>query len=236
MEVEEPPTPRIESEGPSLTNLLSTGPSTYMTADNGMQFYLGTSSNWSFTRRILSMAHEHRFGRPLPAKDLLFDASVYELNWDGSRASAGPQTPCLPTLDHAIYLMNAVKFHCGQVFHLFDDDTFMPTLYQFYETSSPQSVAEELWYVHFLLILAFGKAFTSKKSRPRRPPDGDMFIKAISSLPSEIMLWRHPMQACEVLCCIALYLQCLDHRIVAYTYVSDQEYCFFKSRTQRNLF
>ncbi|KAJ4413402.1 hypothetical protein N0V82_008571 [Gnomoniopsis sp. IMI 355080] len=169
-QAEEPATPRTEYEAATLTNLLSTGRSTYMTAEDGMQFYLGTSSNWSFTRKILSMTHEQVFGSPLPAKDLLFDGCVYELDWDGSRTSAGPESPVLPTLDHAIYLINAVKFHCGQVFHLFSDDGFMPALYDFYERSSPQSVEEELWYVHLLLILAFGKAFTSKKGQGRRAP------------------------------------------------------------------
>lgn len=199
--------------------VLSTGRSTYMTADDGMLFYLGTSSNWSFARRILSITHEHLFGRPLPAKDLLFDGCVYELDWDGSRTSAGPQAPVLPALDHAIYLINAVKFHCGQIFHLFDDGEIMPTLYEFYNDPSPGSVTEELWYVHLLLILAFGKAFTCKQSQSKKAPGDDMFIKAVALLPSEIMLWRRPLQSCEVLCCIALYLQCLDCRIAAHNYV-----------------
>lgn len=219
MQIDEPATPRMESEGPGLTNLLSTGRSTYMTADDGMLFYLGTSSNWSFARKILSLTHEHLFGRPLPAKNLLFDGCVYELDWDGSRTSAGPRTPVLPALDHAIYLINAVQFHCGQLYHIFDSEEFMPTLYEFYNKPSPGSVTEELWYVHLLLILAFGKAFTSKKSQGKRAPGGDMFTKALSLLPSEIMLWRHPLQSCEVLCCIALYLQCLDCRIAAHNYV-----------------
>lgn len=217
--LDEPATPRTDSEGPILTNLLSTGRSTYMTADDGMLFYLGTSSNWSFARRIFSITHEHLFGRPLPAKDLLFDGCVYELDWDGSRTSAGPQAPVLPALDHAIYLINAVKFHCGQIFHLFDDGEIMPTLYEFYNDPSPGSVTEELWYVHLLLVLAFGKAFTCKQSQSKKAPGDDMFIKAVALLPSEIMLWRRPLQSCEVLCCIALYLQCLDCRIAAHNYV-----------------
>ncbi|KAI0490064.1 hypothetical protein F4859DRAFT_501670 [Xylaria cf. heliscus] len=219
---EEPYTPNSDSDSQSLTNPLSTGRSAFSTAGNGFPFYLGTSSNWSFTRRILSMTHERLSQAPLPTDALGFDCMIYELDWGGSRATPGPVSPVLPSLDYCIYLINAVKFHCCQVFHLFDEEAFMPSLYTFYDNPSqqPQS-SEELWYVHFLLILAFGKAFTTKKSQGKRPPGEAYFSKALHLLPNMVMLWTRPIEATEVLCCIALYFQCMDSRKVAHNYIGQ---------------
>ncbi|KAI0425319.1 hypothetical protein F5Y09DRAFT_335067 [Xylaria sp. FL1042] len=220
---EDPYTPNSDSDGQPLTNPLSTGRSAFSTAGNGFTFYLGTSSNWSFTRRILSMTHERLFHTPLPTDDLGFDCMIYELDWGGSRAaSSEPASPILPSLDHCIYLINAVKFHCCQVFHLFDEETFMESLYTFYDNHLQEPrPSEELWYVHFLLILAFGKGFTTKKSQGKRPPGEAYFSKALHLLPNMIMLWTRPVEAAEVLSCIALYLQCIDSRIVAHNYIGQ---------------
>ncbi|RYP88188.1 hypothetical protein DL769_000286 [Monosporascus sp. CRB-8-3] len=224
---------RAEGQGPesrtdrdletiALTNPLSAAQSTFMPGPNGRLWYLGTSSNWSFTRRILCMAHEYLHHTPLPNLDLLFDGNSYELGWTGSRADdTKVSTPALPTVDHAIYLINTVKFHCGQIFHLFDDETFMECLYRFYEEPSGKNPEDEMWYVHFLLIIAFGKAFTSKKNQGRRPPGADFFVKALHLLPDMMMLWQDPAHATEILCCIALYLQCVDYRLVAHNFIGQ---------------
>ena len=89
------------------------------------EVYLGTSSNWSFARKVLCMLHEHVYHSPLPTGSLLFDESAYDLDWDGSRTTVSPEIPMTPTLDFSIYLINAVKFHAGQLYHLFDEKTFM---------------------------------------------------------------------------------------------------------------
>lgn len=214
--------PRSDSGGATtLTNPLSTGPSTFVTTDEGITLYMGTSSDWSFTRRILSMAHEHLYRTPLPPQDLIFEGNAYDLEWKGSRRGPAPKSPVLPTLDYAIFLINAVKFHCGQVFHLFDEDLFMRHLYAFYEQPDilPKNEEGELWYVHLLLILAFGKAFTCKTAQGRRPAGSEFFCKALHDMPDVSSLWPRPIEATEVLCCIALYLQCIDYRQAAYNYV-----------------
>ena len=206
----------------TLTNPLSTGPSTFVTSDAGITLYMGTSSDWSFTRRILSMAHEHLYGTQLPPHDLIFEGNAYDLEWTGSRRGPAPKPPVLPTLDYAIFLINAVKFHCGQVFHLFDEDLFMRRLYAFYgqPATAPTDDEGELWYVHLLLVLAFGKAFTCKTAQGRRPAGSAFFCKALYDMPDVSSLWPRPVEATEVLCCIALYLQCIDYRQAAYNYVS----------------
>ncbi|KAF2143961.1 uncharacterized protein K452DRAFT_150693 [Aplosporella prunicola CBS 121167] len=215
------PMTRLDPVASNLTNPLSTGPSTFMGAGNGRVFYLGTSSNWSFTRRALSMTHEHIHQTPIPTASLLFDGSAYDLQWDGHRTTSGPDTPALPTLDHTIYLINAVKFHCGQMFHLFDEESFMARVYDFYLDPSPYVAAVDPWYVHFLVILAFGKAFVGKRNPDKRPPGTDFFVKALQLLPEMSVLGREPLMSTEILCCIALYFQCLDFRHAAHNYIGQ---------------
>ncbi|OJD37902.1 zn 2cys6 transcription factor [Diplodia corticola] len=205
----------------TLTNPLSTGPSTFMAASDGRKFYLGTSSNWSFTRRLLSMTHEFIYQTTVPSTTLLFDGAAYDLNWSDRRTAAHLETPLLPTLDYAIYLINAVKFHCGQTFHLFDEASFMESLYDFYSDPNHSIAEAHLWYIHFLIILAFGKAFTTQRSQGKRPPGTDFFAKAVQMLPSTILLERQPLMSTEILCCISLYLQCLDYRDAAHNYIGQ---------------
>ncbi|KAF5857274.1 hypothetical protein ETB97_005999 [Aspergillus alliaceus] len=209
-------------EGASqLTNPLSSGPSTFMAAASGRIFYLGTSSNWSFARKILSMTHEHLYNSPLPTGSLYFDGSAYDLGWDGTRTTASQDMPMAPPLDFSIYLINAVKFHAGQLFHLFDEETFMGGLYTFYESPEHQMAHSGLWYIHYLLILAFGKAFVVQRNQGSRPAGCEFFTKALQLLPDATHLSRDPIVATEILCCIALYLQSLDFRNSAHNYIGQ---------------
>ncbi|KAE8308255.1 hypothetical protein BDV41DRAFT_581645 [Aspergillus transmontanensis] len=209
-------------EGASqLTNPLSSGPSTFMAAASGRIFYLGTSSNWSFARKILSMTHEHLYNAPLPTGSLYFDGSAYDLGWEGTRTTITNDIPMAPPLDFSIYLINAVKFHAGQLFHLFDEDTFMGGLYAFYENPEHQMAHSGLWYIHYLLILAFGKAFVVQRNQGSRPSGCEFFTKALQLLPDTTNLCRDPIVATEILCCIALYLQSLDFRNSAHNYIGQ---------------
>jgi hypothetical protein len=128
------------------------------------------------------------------------------------------ETPSVPTFDHAMYLINVVKFRCGQLYHLFDENEFMANLHDFYSEPKPNA-ATGLWYVHFLLILAFGKGFVKHKVQGNRPPGADYFVKALEMLPDVIVLHEAPIESTEVMCCIALYLQALDCRSSAHNYV-----------------
>ncbi|KAL2834277.1 hypothetical protein BDW59DRAFT_156217 [Aspergillus cavernicola] len=208
-------------EGADLTNPLSTGPSTFSTAATGRTFYLGTSSNWSFARRILSMTHEHLYNSPLPTDSLLFEGSTYDLGWDGSRTTVYQEAPIVPTLDYSIYLINAVKFHAGQLFHLFDEGSFMGGLYAFYEDPQQQMATDGLWYIHYLVIVALGKALVVHRNRDSRPPGCEFFIRALQLLPDTTHLCRDSIIGAEILCCIALYLQSLDYRNSAQNFIGQ---------------
>ena len=187
---------------------------------NFLLVYLGTSSNWSFTRKVLNMVHEQVHASPLPTEMRHFDETAYELDWNGLRTAASLETPVTPALDFSIYLLNAVKFHAGQLYHLYDEPSFTDGLYAYNADPVQQRAADPLWYVHYLLLLAFGKAFVSQR-RPdhHRFAGYEFFAPALQLLPDAIYLYRYPMPATEVLCCVALYLHSLDFRSPAYGYV-----------------
>lgn len=186
---------------------------------NKVPDYLGTSSNWSFARRVLSMTYENVYQVPLPTGALLFDGKAYNLEWDGSGGYLSKQPPIMPTMDYALYLINTVNFRCGQLFHLYDPDSFMPRVHAFYSDGLAQSDTSSLWYVHFLLILALGKALVMP-SGPSKPPSGiEFFSRAIQLLPDVEVLCREPIESTEILGCIALFYQSLDFRHSAYNYV-----------------
>jgi hypothetical protein len=183
---------------------------------------MGTSSNWSFHGQVLSLVHEHMHKSPLPAAELLFDGSAYDLPWDGTRSLPESTSPVIPSIDYAIFLINAVKFHCAQMMHLFEEEEFMFNLHAFYSSTGDKVVwKESLWYIHFLLIIAFGKTFVQQKNHSPRPPGADFFIHALQLLPDTNKLCRDPIIAAEVLCCIALYLQALDSRNAAHVTIGQ---------------
>ncbi|KAF1929423.1 uncharacterized protein M421DRAFT_61128 [Didymella exigua CBS 183.55] len=209
-------------EARNLTNPLIETPSRFMAAANGQTFYMGTSSNWSFHGQVLSLVHEHMHKSPLPAADLLFDGSAYDLPWDGTRHLLESASPVIPSIDYAIFLINVVKFHCAQTMHVFEEEEFMFNLHAFYSSTGDKAMwKESLWYIHFLTIVAFGKVFVQQKNCSSRPPGSDFFTHALQLLPDTNRLCRDPIVATEVLCCIALYLQSLDSRNAAHVTIGQ---------------
>lgn len=157
-----------------------------------------------------------------PEVPLNTDGNAYQMEWPSTKAPQQVSVDALPTLDYAIYLTNTVKFHIGQIYHLFDEQTFMQGLHEFFrngfDVSSPRN---RLWYIQFLVIMAFGKAFLAKNRRGTTPPGSDYFLRAMELLPDAHGLYADPILSVEICCSIALYLQSIDHRNSAYIYVSS---------------
>lgn len=166
------------------------------------------------------MVHEQVHASPLPTETRHFDETAYELDWNGLRTVASLDLPITPALDFSIYLLNALKFHAGQLFHLFHEPSFTDGLHAYYANPTRQRTTCPLWYVQFLLLLAFGKAYVSQR-RPDHPrlPGYEFFAPALQLLPDSIYLYQYPLQATEILCCVALYLHSLDYRSPAYGFV-----------------
>ncbi|USP74748.1 Zn(II)2Cys6 transcription factor [Curvularia clavata] len=216
-----PKTDQGNGESHELTNPLLESPSKFMAASSGRSFYLGTSSNWSFHGQVLNVVHQHIRRTPLPGTDFLFDGSAYDLPWDGTRSVLETNAPVIPSIDYAIFLVNAVKFHCGQLVHLFDEEEFNAKMYAFYGNAEPNKPQEGLWYVQFLLIIAFGRTLVQRKHRASKPPGADFFVHALQLLPDTSRLCREPLLASEILCGIALYLQALDSRNAAHVTIGQ---------------
>lgn len=169
------------------------------------------------------MVHEAMTGTKLPPDELFFDGNVYDFKWDGDRTSCSQEDfslSYLPTQDFAIYLINSVKFRCCQLFYLFDEDTFMKQFALFYEKSPDDPGISRLWYVHYLLLLAFGKAVVVQSSTSQKPPGVELFIQAMKRMPDFTFFECDTIEKVQVLCCTALYLQCVTSRSAAYRFVS----------------
>lgn len=182
--------------------------------------YLGTSSNWAFSRRVLGGAHQTLNGTALTPNNFALDGDVYNLGWNGSRINTdATDKVVLPTLHHAIYLVHSVQFHVSQVYHLFSEELFMSELHRFYESSMDDTFKQKLWYIQFLLIMAFGKALVTKGIEMEKPHGVELFVQAMKLLPDVSQMWTDPFTATEIYCCTALYLQCVDFRYGAYVTV-----------------
>lgn len=176
------------------------------------------------------MTYEYVHRSEVPSPGLIFDGETYSIECDGEGSADetdsndnAKNTVSIPTKEYAIHLIHMVRFHCCQLFHLYDEREFMGYLDAFYARpppSTPYARKERLWYIHFLLLLAFGKAFISRRCHGRRPPGAEFFTRAMELLPSTVTLLREPMMSVEILICLALYIHCLDYRMSAYNYVS----------------
>lgn len=193
---------------------------------------MGTSSSWAFARRVLGMTHENLTGSPLfPDPDnLLFDDHVYDLKWDGNKANY-PQdlfdVSNLPTPDFAKYLISSVKFHCGQLFYLFEESRFMEQLEVFQHNPAKESRSSPLWFCHYLLLLAFGKAFVVQSARSQGPIGAEHFIQAMQCMPDFSFFNDDPIEKIQVMCCAALYLHSIHSRGPAYRMVRVKLHCAY---------
>ncbi|KAJ9608633.1 hypothetical protein H2200_006404 [Cladophialophora chaetospira] len=219
-----PPSSHRSSPGPALMNPLAHGFPSYFADTSGRPIYLGTSSNWSFGRRVLAMAHEKVMHEPLSPDNLLFEGKSYDLGWDGTRRpslASQAEVPALPSTDFATYLLSAVKFHCGQLFHLFEEEKFMQQFSAFQENPMQVTQNPSLWFIHYLLILAFGKAFVGQGSKGQKPPGAELFVYALTLMPEFAFYTADPIEAIQVVCCAALYLHCLDFRGAAFRMIGQ---------------
>lgn len=136
----------------------------------------------------------------------------------------------LPAADYALYLYSSVKFHLGELFGMVDDLTFSDLLHRFDTDQEGTASANHLWFVQYLLIIAFGKAFLEHSSPgvvpDQGPPGSNYAARAMSLMPDAAQMHDEALPAVEALALAALYFQAIDMRAVAYQYVrSPWHYC-----------
>ena len=186
--------------------------------------YLGHSSSWSFSHWVFKTVKDHLDQSNSPELLISFDANAYELEWGLYQKALSSPVSNVPSVDHALYLTHTVNFHICQLFPLFDEAEFMIELHEFYEEPSEKMKSSKLWYIKFLLVLAFGKAFLERSGDKPSPPGSTYFIQAIDLLPNTEVMYREPIVAIEILCMVSLYLQSVDMRRSAYSFVRPESF------------
>ncbi|PWY87284.1 Zn(II)2Cys6 transcription factor [Aspergillus sclerotioniger CBS 115572] len=191
------------------------------THDNRSQWvWLAPTSTWSFTARLTLMMTQRL--HPDVAYDIPYflDGDIYPLQWKTSSDTA-PDISGLPSMDYALYLFNTVKFRLGQTFRLLDEEAFTSHMQEFYYGDAAKKVADNpLWFVQFLLVLSFGKAFL-EQSRKKDPPGAEYFIRAMSLMPDYSSIWGDTLLATEILALAALYLYSIDRRESGHLFASQ---------------
>ncbi|GKZ91399.1 hypothetical protein AnigIFM59636_003652 [Aspergillus niger] len=182
--------------------------------------FLGPTSTWSFSRRILTIVQAHISPESPRAIPLAVDGDAYQIQWRHASSEEAPDISGLPSLEHALYMVSTVQFHFTHLYRLFDEDEFYRHLYEFYDDAVAKVQERRLWYVQFLIILAFGEAFLDPvRNHTNTAGWTKYFSRAMSLLPDITGLWQDPTLAIEVLALIGLYFHSVDMRDTAYCYI-----------------
>lgn len=185
-----------------------------------MIVFQGPTSSWSFTHRVLKTLATHLSPEAAVELPIITDGDAYEIKIFGSQTKDAFDFTELPSREHAIYLMNTANFHIGQLFHLYDEASFLRNLHELYDRGQQKAQTSRLWYIQFLVVISFGETFLlpSRKANPSSVCSGH-FIRAMSLLPDQTEMWNDPILSIEVLALIALYLYSLDMRDSSCCYV-----------------
>ncbi|KAH6664312.1 hypothetical protein EV126DRAFT_464672 [Verticillium dahliae] len=224
-EQEEPPSPRplisVLNSG-SLTSQRFSLPSKIIKNKhpNGQGWiWLAPWSTWSFTVRLRFLMKEKLYPDLEEGSIDVYDGKIYPLHWKPASSDA-PDITGLPSMDYAIYLFNAVKFHLGRAYRFFEDASFLSCMNEFYDGEA-RAVATQhrFWFVQYLLMLAFGKAFLSRSRASKDPLGACYFTRAMSLMPDPAVFRRDSILAIELTALAGLYFYAIDHRESAHVYV-----------------
>lgn len=185
--------------------------------------FLGPSSTWAYTRQVIVDIKKYLNQPDSPDMPIHTDGNAYDFDWSSAEDKPFSKRE-LPSFDHALYLMNTVKFHIGQLYHLFDEATFTDGLHAFYRGRTTEIPHFNLWYVQYLLVIAFGKLFLVQSAPEDAPPGAIFFARAMKLLPDIKDLYDDILISVEILCGISFFLQCIDHRNAAYVYVRSFQF------------
>jgi proline utilization trans-activator len=187
--------------------------------------WLGPSSTWAYSQQVIRLLRSHLniHDRNKPITSV--DAQAFTLDWPSVRGSMLQQKADIPSRDYAIYLTNTVKFHLGQTYHLFEESSFLAGVHEYYSCSTPSDPTDQtrLWHVQFLLVMALGQALLAPVTSGKSPASNNLVARALELLPDAHGLYRDPIISIELLCCLSLYLQSIDHRNSAYLYVQSSQ-------------
>ncbi|CAI7582224.1 unnamed protein product [Penicillium bialowiezense] len=183
--------------------------------------WLAPTSLWSLTTRLSLMLAENLHPEIPYRFPSSLNKEIYPMRWRPAPIEDPLDISGLPSADDALYQFNTVKHHLDQHYRFFDERSFTRHLDEFYSGNSLQKATDNrLWFVHFLLVLAFGNAFLLRSRSTKDPPGSRFFLRAMSLLPDYANLWTDGILAVEVLALAGLYLYCIDHRESAHAFSS----------------
>jgi hypothetical protein len=125
----------------------------------------------------------------------------------------------LPSREYAKYLAETTLFHLGQLYHIFDRNSFMASLDTFYDNDCRMTPENKLWFIQLLLTIAFGKLFLRKPLSALGPPGASDFLSALKMQSDMLDYWDDPLTWVENLLLISIYLNTADMRASAYSFV-----------------
>ncbi|EEU49036.1 uncharacterized protein NECHADRAFT_75798 [Fusarium vanettenii 77-13-4] len=209
-------------EDADVSNPLVPDQPSYMSDYSGRLRYLGHSSTWSFSYQVLQMASQSAglLSSPSASMQMHVDGQIYDVIPERQIELSPADIAHLPSLELAMYYLQSTKFRTYPLFYLFEETEFMQNIQSFYQNPSEFARMNSLWYVHFLVIMAFGKSFVGQQATIG-PAGSNLFSRALSLLPDVTYLSRDPVKATEIFCSIALYLHCVDHRVAAHSYIGQ---------------
>lgn len=136
-----------------------------------------------------------------------WDLETLDLTWNPIGLNEQPNVDNIPSQDYALFLTSTVKYHLGSLYEIVDDDSFHSQMERFYEDPSAVAFQSRFWYAQFLMILAFGDAFTLSGSG-KSIPGIHYASRALSILPGIVPVEKriNSVAAVEAFCLVALYL------------------------------
>jgi proline utilization trans-activator len=127
--------------------------------------------------------------------------------------------PNLPSEEEAYQLLDSVLFYFGETQHLFDARDASDQLAIIYEDQQESIQSPSIGFLQALLIFALGKLLRGESDGSNSPPGYALFKYALDLLPSPSELRAHGVAGIEVLAIITVYLQNIDRRDDAASYV-----------------
>ncbi|KIV86015.1 hypothetical protein PV11_01658 [Exophiala sideris] len=181
-----------DADQPPVQNPLTSSQSFSLLDSSGKERYLGSSSSWAFSWQIRSFLRQS-----------VGDEVVINL---------------VPPSEEATYAMGSASV---PTYHLFEKESFMRKLNDFYQTSPTIEALADLWHVQFLLVIAFGKLFLRRGASSLGPPGARDVIRALQLKPDISDSWEDPILYVEVICLLSLYLLTADIRGTAYVFIGQ---------------
>ncbi|KAF3402064.1 hypothetical protein F1880_009885 [Penicillium rolfsii] len=127
--------------------------------------------------------------------------------------------PNLPSEEEGYRLLDNVLFYFGEIQHLFDARDASDQLALIYEDPQESIQSPTIGFLQTLLIFALGRLLRGESDGSSSPPGYALFKYALDLLPSPSELRAHGIAGIEVLAIITVYLQNIDRRDDAASYV-----------------